>query len=73
MAPHAAAAQMSALDEREVRLLAALAAGTELTTAARRLGVSARTARRTARSLEGKLGATTLLQAVYLAAKRGDI
>ena len=72
-APVGAIAHQPALDERERRLLAALAAGAELATAARRLGVSVRTARRTARSLEVKLGASTLLQAVYIAAKRGVI
>lgn len=62
-----------ALDERERQLLAELASGAEVATAARRLGVSVRTARRIARSLEAKLGACTLLQAMYIAAHRGVI
>lgn len=72
-APDTATAHRPPLDERERRLLAELTSGAEMATAARRLGVSVRTARRIARVLEVKLGASTLLQAVYIAAKRGFI
>lgn len=71
--PRATTTGLPGLDERERLLLAALASGADMATAARRIGVSVRTARRGARALDAKLGASTLCQAVHVAAKRGLI
>ena len=65
--------QDKALVEREVELLRLLSQGFDICGAARSMGVSDRTVRRTARDLEQKLAARTLFQAIYLATKRGLI
>lgn len=60
-----------AINARERALLRYLAAGLTVEAAARRLGISARTAGRLVATLMGKLGATSRLQAGYEATRRG--
>ncbi|MFG1643212.1 LuxR C-terminal-related transcriptional regulator [Amycolatopsis sp. NPDC049252] len=59
------------LVDEELNLLALLAEGLPVETIARRLDLSDRTVRRRLRSICDRLGCTTPIQAVVLAARRG--
>ncbi len=60
-------------DSEELRALALVAAGHAARRVARVLGVSDATLRRRLKRVEGKLGANSRINAVYLAARRGLI
>ena len=63
----------AAFDAEELRALALVAAGHAARRVARVLGVSDATLRRRLKRVEGKLGANSRINAVYLAARRGLI